>query len=319
MVVNVLTSPGSTGVPADGVAGERRSTTIAAHAHRRYRARMNEAGFEGCWARLDRAVEHRDQFGDEWAAFLEQHPYEVSVRVDDDGLGTVSITRHEPIPPRLPLLVGEFLYELRAALDNCLYEVAVLHSGQNPPPGESVLQFPIYNDPAGWTRNLYRLRHLSDEHREMLERIQPYNAQRQDLNGLSLLNRLARSDRHRALHLIGAFLTEGGLLVEGPPGSSVTELHKPEVVVVDEAAEIASFRIRPWTPGQIVGLQPDLVLEVEIAEMAADRPWGSLSKRLYALHRATREYIEGLAAYALGFTEPEVAPAPVPEDPPASV
>jgi hypothetical protein len=267
---------------------------------------MNEGDFEGCWARLNRAVEQRDQFGEEWAAFLEQHPYEVSVSVDDDGLGTVSIGRQQPLPRRLSLLIGEFLYELRAALDNCIYEVAVLHSGQNPPPGESALQFPIYDDPAGWTRNLYRLRYLSDEHRKMLKRIQPYNAQRQDLNCLSLLNRLARSDRHRALHLIGAFLTEGGLLVQGPPGSSVTELHKPEIVVIDEAADIASFHVTPWTPGQAIELQPDIVLEVEIAEMAADRPWGSLSNRLYALHRATREYIEGLAAHALGLTEPDV-------------
>ena len=123
---------------------------------------------------------------------------------------------------------------------------------------------------------------------------------------MSLLNRLARSDRHRTLHLIGAFLREGGLMVQGPPGSAVTELRKPEIVVIDEAAEIASFQVTPWTPGRAVGLQPNLVLEVEIAEMAAERPWGSLSARLYARHRATGEYIEGLAAFALGFTETEV-------------
>lgn len=153
----------------------------------RYVAWVDDGRFEDCWARLDRAVEHCNQFGDEWAAFLEQHPYDVSVRVYDDGRGTVSITRNQSIPRRLPLLIGEFLYELRAALDNCLYKVAVRHSGRNPPPGEGVLPFPIYDDPAAWARNLYRLAHLSAEHREMLERIQPYNAERQGLNCLSIL------------------------------------------------------------------------------------------------------------------------------------
>jgi hypothetical protein len=106
---------------------------------------VDDGRFEDCWARLDRAVEHLNQFGEEWAAFLKQHPYEVSVRVDDDGRGTVSISRHQPIPRRLSLLIGEFLYELRAALDNCLHEVAVRHGGQNPPRGEGMLQFPIYD------------------------------------------------------------------------------------------------------------------------------------------------------------------------------
>jgi hypothetical protein len=55
-----------------------------------------------------------------------------------------------------------------------------------------------------------------------------------------------------------------------------------------------------------VQLHPDLVLEVEIAEVAADRQWGSLANRLKALHKAVTEYTTGLAAYALGYKEPNV-------------
>jgi hypothetical protein len=137
----------------------------------------------------------------------------------------------------------------------------------------------------------------------MLERIQPFNAQRQDLNCLSILNRLARSDRHRALHLVGGFLVEGGLLIEAPKGSQLTEIHKTDQRVVDRDAEIATFRVSSWTPGQVVDHLPELTLEVEISEMATDRPWGPLDRRLQALHRAVREYTDGLAAYALGMTE----------------
>lgn len=225
--------------------------------------------------------------------------------------GAISIVRHRPPTHRLSLLIGEFLYELRAALDNCLYETAVVYSGQDPPPGDGVLQFPIYDTPESWTRNLYRLRHLSDEHRAMLERVQPYQAELQDLNCLRILNRLARNDRHRTLHVVGSVLAKGAMLVEAPPGSKVIEQHKADRVVVSQGAtEIASFVIEPWTPGQQVDVLSEIELEVEITEIAAERPWGSLDKRLTALHRAVFEYVEGLAAYALGWTEPVVEESP---------
>jgi hypothetical protein len=225
--------------------------------------------------------------------------------VDAEGRGSVGVRRDETIPARLPLILGEFLYEMRAALDNCLFEVAALYSGKYPPPGAAVLHFPIYDDWEAWQRNLYRLKHLSDEHRDMLERIQPFNAQRQDLNCLSILNRLARSDRHRTLHLVGAFLVQGGVLIEAPEGSRITEMHKTDQRIVDREAVIATFRVSPGIRGQVVDHLPELTLEVEISEMANDRPWGPLDRRLQAIHRAVSEYIEGLAAYALGMTEPD--------------
>lgn len=276
---------------------------------------MDWGRFEGCRARLDRAREHRDEFGAEWARYLDAQPAEMTYSVDDDGNGTVSIVRHEPPPHRLSLLIGEFLDELRAALDNCLYEVAVQHSGQDPPPGEAVLQFPIYDTPNAWKANLYRLKHLSDEHRAMLERIQPYQAERQDWNCLRILNRLARFDRHRTLHVVGSVLTDGALLVEAPPGGHVTNCQSVDRLAVCEGVtDVASFVIEPWTPGQKVDVYSQIELEVEITEMAAERPWGPLSTRLTALHRAVHEYVVGLAAYAMGWTEPASADnARVPE------
>ena len=81
--------------------------------------------------------------------------------MDAEGRGSVGVRRDETIPARLSLILGEFLYEMRAALDNCLFEVAALYSGKYPPPGAAVLHFPIYDDWEAWQRNLYRLKHLS--------------------------------------------------------------------------------------------------------------------------------------------------------------
>jgi hypothetical protein len=94
-------------------------------------ARSGDEPFAGCWARLDRAREHIETFGTEWGRFLDPHPYRVYVDVQADGRGVVGIRRHEAMPAQLSLLIGEFLYELRAALDNCLLEIAIRHSGGN--------------------------------------------------------------------------------------------------------------------------------------------------------------------------------------------
>jgi hypothetical protein len=54
--------------------------------------------------------------------------------VDAEGNGRVRVVPREPVPHTLGLDLGEFPYQVRASLDNCLYAVAVIDSGQNPPP-----------------------------------------------------------------------------------------------------------------------------------------------------------------------------------------
>jgi hypothetical protein len=55
---------------------------------------VNWGRFEGCFARLDRAREHRVEFGAEWARYIEGHPAELSVHVDNSGRGTGSVVRY---------------------------------------------------------------------------------------------------------------------------------------------------------------------------------------------------------------------------------
>jgi hypothetical protein len=44
---------------------------------------------------------------------------------------------------------------------------------------------------------------------------------------------------------------EGGVLIEAPEGTRLTEMRKTYQRVVDRKAEIATFRVSPWTPGQV--------------------------------------------------------------------
>ncbi len=106
------------------------------------------------------------------------------------------------MPVELSVLLGEYLYELRAALDNCLYAVAVITSGQNPPPNAERLEWPIRASRREWTNQVGRYRALPDVVVEALEAIQPYQAEFPTWNSLALLHDLARFDRHRTPKLL---------------------------------------------------------------------------------------------------------------------
>lgn len=112
-----------------------------------------------------------------------------------------------PIPLIIALEFGEYLYNLRAALDHLAYTLAVFDSKQDPPPREDAIQFPIYDTKDGFQRNEYRIEALSEKHREWIESVQPYMGENGPVHYLlHWLNDLARKDRHRQLHVMGAHI-----------------------------------------------------------------------------------------------------------------
>lgn len=255
-------------------------------------------------ARIERARTHCTTFGKVWAAHLERQPRHIEVEIDDAGSGLVRVVESEPIPVELSLVLGEFLYELRAALDNCLYAVAVLESQRTPPPKAERLEWPICLDENGWRDTARRrLSTLSPEVRGALAAIQPFMAESPDWNCLRILHDLARVDRHRTAHLTATFLANATAAVDR---TQIADLDV-RVGVVGEDRIVATFR--KLTPGPLRREDLDLgfSFEVEMAEVVdsphpvtgvPQRPWGSLDKRMYALLRAVVEYTEGLVAIA---------------------
>ena len=192
----------------------------------------------------------------------------------------------------------------RAALDNCLYAVAVIDSGQSPPPNADLLEWPICLTPEKWRSNARRFAALSPELRQALEAIQPYQAEQPAWNCLRILHDLARADRHRALHFVTMY---------GSYGNAKVDLNRiadfePRIGVVDPGRCRCGVR---WMSDDH-HINPDnfdLNVEFEI-EMAGvvdsphpdtgrpQRPWGGLDTRLQALQKAVVEYTVGLVAIA---------------------
>jgi hypothetical protein len=100
-----------------------------------------------------------------------------------------------PVPLRYSILVGETLYNLRAALDYLVYELARHDAGT----AQERTQFPITMTPekfAGEQRD--RLKSLSVEHVAMIEKLQPY-PDRKECEWLADLQKLSNPDKHKTL------------------------------------------------------------------------------------------------------------------------
>jgi hypothetical protein len=174
--------------------------------------------FQACWDRVGRAEVHRQALIKIWNDLDTGKVYSSEAQMDDDGNGKFFIRAAERdwlLP--FSLQFGEMLYQLRAALDSCVYDAAVLEfGGQNPPPDEEQWNFPISATKKKFDNVVLRMKNLPTRLHGLLEAVQPYAGavgraigQVWDLGQvLYVLNEWARIDRHRRLHLAGSLVRE---------------------------------------------------------------------------------------------------------------
>jgi hypothetical protein len=233
--------------------------------------------FDGCWDRIDRARVHSDAFASEFVTFAKSGAYEISTRCDDAGFGEIRIRRVKEPPPILSIHLGEMLYNLRAALDGCIYQTAILDSGQDPPPDDGQLEFPICRTPENFANSQRKIAPLSDKHRRWIEDVQPYTTRTggalkpkpDPRDSLAMLNHLARIDRHRYLHVVGTAVTEAAphiIRERVDPNVSVRFIEQTQVGFVEDEFVVARFQIVGGEPGMEYLANPALTIEPEIHE-----------------------------------------------------
>lgn len=257
-------------------------------------------------ARLDRSEDHYRRFGRIWEDYLDERPHYLDYVEGDDGTTVVRLHRTKPLPIELSLAFGELLYELRAALDNCLYAVAVLVSGQNPPPSAARLEWPIRFTAAEWKSQSGRYRDLPGKITDALEQIQPYQAEFPSWNSLGILHELARVDRHRSMHGLGLYLADFRLLAN-TKHIKVLGMGAPRIVV--DGDEIVRIRVDEGVELSADNFDLDLGFDVDVTDVSefrgplgnVGRPWGPLDARLRSLIKATREYTSGLLEIAADY------------------
>ncbi|WDF35065.1 hypothetical protein PTW37_16300 (plasmid) [Arthrobacter agilis] len=257
-------------------------------------------------ARLKRAQDHYLSFGQTWAEYLETRPHKLDPVTEAGGVVVVRLRRLRPLPIELSIVLGELLYELRAALDNCLYAVAVLVSGQNPPPSAGRLEWPIRITSDEWKSQSKRYQDLPPLIVECLELIQPYNAKVPSWNSLAILHELARIDRHRSPHGLGLYVAERHLFVDQ---AVVEVVDRGAPGIVEDGAELMRLVLAEGSVLSPDNFDLDLQFEVEETQVESGpgpggsfgRPWGPLDQRLKSLIRAVDEYTEGLLNIAADY------------------
>lgn len=208
--------------------------------------------FDVARSRLKRAESHLNLVANHWNTIPVEDLYHVRLKIEPNGNGRVLVEPNKPLPEETSLLLGEALYQLRSALDACIYQASVYASGKNPPPDENKLEFPICMDrkefPALVKRRLFALpQNIQDE----IERMQPYNTpalQPEDLirnvnRTLGILNDLARKDRHRKLHVVGSWVTDVQPQFDLPSGVKLTMLRRNMGGFLNGSSEVATFKL----------------------------------------------------------------------------
>jgi len=236
--------------------------------------------FETCLRRIGRAEAHRDTIRKSWGRTVKKSLYSVGVGVDDAGTGIGAIwvkpTYGGALPDTFALELGEMLYQLRAALDACIYEAAILESGKNPPPDENKLEFPICRTTTEFRRKAtFMLGPLAQKRRDFIESVQPYNVPEtlppellvMNVNRcLGILNDWSRKDRHRRLHVLGSWASGANPKVHLPRGAKLDYIRVHGAGFLEKQSEIARFRIANYTEDMKVQANPDLLIDIAVDE-----------------------------------------------------
>jgi hypothetical protein len=177
--------------------------------------------FKASSLRLVRATEHLAAFQAEWNR-LAKNRWDSIVRYDkDSGWYIASLTPEDSVLDSirntpLPLIVGEFAYQLRASLDGLMWDaITVMQNGAEPPVDAKDVYFPILSiknakfDECGFNRFPF-----PNKLKAWLKAIQLNSTQKPLdypeglIEALEDINNLSRIDRHRRLRIIASMPTE---------------------------------------------------------------------------------------------------------------
>ena len=204
--------------------------------------------FEDSWRRIDRAISHARVISQQWPALLDttaqpkivQHSvdkYAVQVKVKKENQNDFALE------------VGEYFYQLRAALDSVAFRTVVLETGYDPPPRENSIEFPIYTKPDRFENcPLITLTKFPPIIKEWIRSVQPYSypkASDPDIQEmgrlLEVLHDCARKDRHRKLHMIVAGISKLKTRFETSPNVRISNVQPVPIDFFGDEVDFLTF------------------------------------------------------------------------------
>lgn len=246
--------------------------------------------------RITRAKFHGIAMAKFWDSFDTSQAYSHRMEIESNGTGKIFLA---PVKvdwlSEFSLQLGEIMYQLRAALDSCIYDCAIVQSTKNPPPNERDLQFPICTTPNSFKNCAGQIAPLSDQMKAFIESVQPYQTappkQAEIGRILSILNKWAIIDRHRTLPVIGAFPSNVVAQLGLPPGMILEWSSTDDRRILEHESQFASFKLSGYRPDAKIELK--LAVGLEIAINKADGTTEFISKAPSAMVAIVEEVVRG--------------------------
>jgi hypothetical protein len=151
---------------------------------------------------------------------MDNNPYSLIDHTNTDLTRYSIILRVEKEPPlhKWSLIAGDIVHNLRCALDHYIYAIAIYESGQEIPPNERQLMFPICDTSEKFRESdRRRLKTLSQPVRAAIESMQPYNRPHEIFFPLlALLRDFDDINKHRLLMVTFSAVARGDIGFLGP-------------------------------------------------------------------------------------------------------
>jgi hypothetical protein len=227
---------------------------------------LPKPSLDGVRARLAWADKHLEAIYDEARDYREREPYVVvQERELESGWEIARFKLREEPPPHLGLILGDFLHNLHAALDNLVFQLLLVNRRT---PGRRH-SFPIFEDPDDFeSEGRRRLKYVRSDHVRVIEDLQPYPGRDEPgPRALRALNLYSNLDKHRALHAAFAVLDPRPerLVVRRESLESEFVVHveytsagKP----LEDGTEIARFLPESVRPQPKVKMQVEFPIEI---------------------------------------------------------
>ena len=252
-------------------------------------------------SRVNRAKTHGERLATLWNSIPSEYLLQAKAIVDPDGEGAIYASTVGDIPDELSLLLGEQLYQLRSALDACIYQATIYATQADPPPDEGNLEFPITSDPDGWLNIVKRrLSALPVNMQDAIKKVQPFNTPTlppeempNNINrSLGILNDLARKDRHRRLHVMGSWPIDMKPEFDLPEGVTLDSLEFLPPAVLRQGAMLARFRLGNYTHKMKIPMNPNLRTSIGCDEPPiACHPSDTFDRRLVEMINAVHSVV----------------------------
>jgi hypothetical protein len=168
---------------------------------------------DGARLKVVRAKQHLESFNGDAERYINTKPCKVITRIEGDCICVEGVITTEP-PAPLACIVGDFVTNLRAALDYIAWELANKFVGRPlSTREEEAISFPIVRPGKANFADLKSAKLLQAtccvpaDAMSVIESVQPYNA---GYDAIGALDLLVRRDKHRALLLCGTFVGDVG-------------------------------------------------------------------------------------------------------------